>query len=298
MELRRLRYFLAVAEELHFARAAARLGIEQSPLSRQIQDLEGRLQVRLFERTRRSTRLTKAGEQFVIDARRILIDVELSVRALRATAVGNQPLKLGLSEGLAGVEFARLLNLCRVAEPPIDVFLAEMSSADLARMILNGGVDALLTPVPVESPDLHCQRAWTEPLLMLIPSASSRDFSHVWMKASSEERWVLPDAVAFPGCAAQIEALLRAKGIRAAARETAATPATLARLVGSGRGIGLLPQSLAVTAGDISHSRLRDADAVLEIWLTVRRNDPSPTLLLLRKLVEAAANEPQPAKSE
>ncbi|WP_371129901.1 LysR family transcriptional regulator [Phenylobacterium sp.] len=101
MELRHLRYFLAVAEELHFARAAARLGIEQSPLSRQIRDLEMDLRVRLFDRTRRATSLTKAGERFLVDARWILNDVDGSARAARAFENGGQPVRLGLAEWVA-----------------------------------------------------------------------------------------------------------------------------------------------------------------------------------------------------
>jgi DNA-binding transcriptional LysR family regulator len=208
MELRRLRYFLAVAEELHFARAAARLGIEQSPLSRQIQDLEGRLKVRLFERTHRWTRLTKAGEQLVIAARRILADVELSALALRAFDSGDQPLRLGLSEGLAGAAFGRLLKLSATAEPPMTVVLAETSSAELVRMVLGGALDAILTPSRPHSPELDCRRAWTEPFMILTPPGSRGGYGPVWMKAFAAQAWVLPDASAFPGCVAQIDALL------------------------------------------------------------------------------------------
>src|SRR6266700_8224129 len=73
METRELRYFVAVAEELHFARAAARVGIEQSPLSKAITEMERHLGVRLFVRTRRSTQLTGVGEMLLEDARRILV---------------------------------------------------------------------------------------------------------------------------------------------------------------------------------------------------------------------------------
>jgi DNA-binding transcriptional LysR family regulator len=87
MELRLLRYFIAVAEELHFGRAAARVGIEQSPLSKAITDMERRLGVRLFIRTRRSTQLTYVGETLLPDARRILVEVDQAHRNIKAAAL-------------------------------------------------------------------------------------------------------------------------------------------------------------------------------------------------------------------
>lgn len=88
MELRHLRYFIAVAEELHFARAAERLHIEQSPLSRAIKDLEYNLGVQLFERTTRSTRLTWAGQVFLDEARRVLSTLEQAKASAKAAATG------------------------------------------------------------------------------------------------------------------------------------------------------------------------------------------------------------------
>src|ERR1700721_769368 len=101
METRELRYFVAVAEELHFARAAARVGIEQSPLSKAITHMERRLGVRLFIRTRRSTQLTAAGETLLLDARRILAEVDAAQRRLSAVAAGHRGrLRVGLGEDL------------------------------------------------------------------------------------------------------------------------------------------------------------------------------------------------------
>src|SRR3712207_3032610 len=89
MELRHLRYFVAVAEELHFGRAAARLGIAQPPLSQQIQALERALETTLLDRTRRRVQLTDAGRTLLDDARRILADVERAVASARRAGRGE-----------------------------------------------------------------------------------------------------------------------------------------------------------------------------------------------------------------
>lgn len=110
MELRHLRYFIAVAEELHFARAAERLHIEQSPLSRAIKDLEYDLGVQLFERTTRSTRLTWAGQVFLDEARRALSTLEQTKASAKAAATGYRgTLRIALSDGIAPPRLAALL---------------------------------------------------------------------------------------------------------------------------------------------------------------------------------------------
>ena len=290
MELRHLRYFLAVAEELNFARAAARLGIEQSPLSRQIHDLEVDLKVKLFERTRRSTILTKAGERFEADARRILTDVEGSVRSLRALTVGDQPLRLGLAEGLAGAAFGRLLRHCKDAEPSIPVVLVERGISKLANLTSRGGLDAFLAPEPVASPELKSAPAWTEQLFLVTPATAGGAVGSIWLKSCADEAFIRPDPRALPGCARQFEALLKAKGLSPAADVAAAAPATLLRLVASGAGVGLLPEALAPVTGDVAFRPLRDPDAVITTWLTVRREGVWDAL---HGLVRAASVQPQ-----
>jgi DNA-binding transcriptional LysR family regulator len=102
MDIRHLRCFVAVAEELHFARAAERLHMEQSPLSRAIKELEYDLKAQLFERTTRSTRLTWAGQVFLEDARRIFAAIDQAKADVRAAATGyHGTLRIALSDGLA-----------------------------------------------------------------------------------------------------------------------------------------------------------------------------------------------------
>ena len=110
MELRHFRHFVAVAEELHFARAAERLGMEQSPLSHSIRNLEGELGVRLLHRTTRRTWLTTAGSRFYTDALRVLEAVDDAKRAaLDADAERPARLIIGLAEHAAGEPFTRFL---------------------------------------------------------------------------------------------------------------------------------------------------------------------------------------------
>jgi DNA-binding transcriptional LysR family regulator len=291
MDLRHLRYFIAVAEELHFARAAARLGIEQSPLSRQIQDLEVDLRVRLFERTRRATSLTKAGERFLVDARRVLDDVDSSIHAVRAFANGGQPIRLGLGEWAGGPAFNSLMRLCRDAEPRIDLVLTESAPGNLVSSLVAGSLDAILGPVPVPSPDLESRLAWTENLLVAAPRDPTPNRKIDWWNAFSSKPWILPNPLGLPGYAQQTELLLSSRGLTRRSDRTFISPKVLVGLVATGSGVALLPQSLVPSVADIAFHPIRDASAVLETWLTVRRGGGSPLVAALESMIDTAATK-------
>ena len=127
MELRHLRYFLAVAEELHFARAAEKLHIEQSPLSRAIKELEEELGVVLFARTTRSTRLTRVGKLFLEHVRRVFAALEQARDSVKAGASGFQgQLRVALSDGITPSRLPTLLALCRQEEPDVELRFFEV----------------------------------------------------------------------------------------------------------------------------------------------------------------------------
>ena len=118
MELRYLRYFLAVAEELHFARAAERLHIDQSPLSRAIKELEEELGASLFVRTTRSTQLTRAGRLFQEHVPRVLAAMEQARDSVRSAASGfHGQLRIALSDGITPSRLPALLAQCREEDP-------------------------------------------------------------------------------------------------------------------------------------------------------------------------------------
>nr|WP_208448215.1 LysR family transcriptional regulator [Burkholderia gladioli] len=130
MELRHLRCFLAVAEEVHFARAAEKLHIEQSPLSRAIKELEEELGVVLSARTTRSTRLTRDGKLFLDHVPRVFAALQQARDSVKAAANGfHGQLRIALSAGITPSRLPALLALCRQEEPEVDIRLTEVPLA-------------------------------------------------------------------------------------------------------------------------------------------------------------------------
>src|SRR4051812_41937705 len=169
-ELSQLRCFVAVAEELHFGRAAARLNMTQPPLSRQIQVLERVLDVQLLERTSRSVRLTAAGRSFLPEAQHILRLAETATHLTRQVAAGRAGvLKLGFTAASAYDFLPRLVTACRASLPDVTLSLREMVTKDQVEGLLSGQIDAGLIRPPVTHPDLDAVRALAEPLIAAVP---------------------------------------------------------------------------------------------------------------------------------
>lgn len=132
IELRHLRYFVAVAEELHFGRAAERLRISQPPLSHQIQLLEAQIGARLLARTNRSVALTPAGQQFLLDARQILSQVDdASLRALRLHQGQTGELKIGFTSSAPFIKSVfENLSIFRHRYPDVHIQMREMNTRE------------------------------------------------------------------------------------------------------------------------------------------------------------------------
>lgn len=168
-----LRCFAAVAEELHFGRAAARLNMTQPPLSRQIQVLERVLDVQLLERTSRTVRLTAAGRSFLPEAQRILRLAETATLVTRQVAAGRAGiLKCGFTAASAYDFLPRLVTAFRRALPDVSLALREMVSKDQIEELLAGRIDAALVRPPVTHPDLIAVRALAEPLVVALPAGN------------------------------------------------------------------------------------------------------------------------------
>lgn len=170
MRIRNLRYFLVVAEELSFSRAAARVHIEPSPLSRAIKELEAGLGVTLLQRTKAGMQLTWAGEVFQDEARRILSLVGDAQSRVRAAEKGYRGrLRIGLTDSLAQPYLAKLLARCREEEPLTEVKIVEMTVQDMVRALMHDQIDAGFTVHTERSAGLVKEVVWTDRPIIAIP---------------------------------------------------------------------------------------------------------------------------------
>ncbi|WP_299530681.1 LysR substrate-binding domain-containing protein [uncultured Streptomyces sp.] len=168
--LAQLSSFVAVAEELHFTRAAERLRMTQPPLSRQIQLLESDLRVQLLDRTNRSVRLTPAGRAFLNEARRILRQAEHAALAVRQVSTGEAgALAIGFTAAGAYSALGALLSVARRTMPRTEVVLREMVSRDQVEALTEGSLDLGVIRPAGTGPDLVTRTATREGLLAALP---------------------------------------------------------------------------------------------------------------------------------
>jgi DNA-binding transcriptional LysR family regulator len=174
VELRHLRYFVAVAEELHFRRAAERLYVAQPAVSAQIHKLEAELGVQLFDRTQRSVQLTDSGRAMLVEARRVLQHVEVACQAARdARDYSVTRLKVGYVPDVLPGSLARALQHVALAAPAIKVTLETGRALDLLQAVRDRRLDAAVTGLPAPTSGLRVVSVGSEPLVAAVASARS-----------------------------------------------------------------------------------------------------------------------------
>ena len=245
MEMRHLRCFLAVAEELHFARAAERLHIEQSPLSRAIKELEEDLGVVLFVRTTRSTRLTRAGELFLEHVRRIFSALEQARDSVKAAANGfHGQLRVALSDGITPSRLPALLALCRQEEPEVELRFFEVPLSQQIK-----GLHEDLYDVGFEQSDevgdgIATMPVWSDALMVAVPARHPL-LAHKRIPLDELLRYplVLCDPQACESHAKHVDRVLRRVDMEPLVAERVATCDLMMALVSAGFALGLTGQS-------------------------------------------------------
>jgi DNA-binding transcriptional LysR family regulator len=170
MELRHLRYFLAVAEELHFGRAAQRLHIAQQPLSRQIRDLETELQVQLFHRTKRTVRLTEVGRVFLIETRKILQQVEQAIWTAQQTSQGEVgQFAVGFTGPALNSVLPKIVRLFKERYPQVKLVLERLQTPEQVEALISGQIQIGLLHPPIEDNTLILETIYREGLVVVLP---------------------------------------------------------------------------------------------------------------------------------
>ncbi|WP_022928284.1 LysR substrate-binding domain-containing protein [Patulibacter americanus] len=249
MELRHLESFVAVAEELHFSRAAERLQMAQSPLSQRIRALETDLGLRLFERTNRRVSLTAEGAAVLVQARRALAaagDVRETARRTRGGETGT--LRLGFVASAAFVQLPGLLRALHAAAPDVRVELSRLGSTAQADALAADRIDVGLTrTVPTADPPLGSLALTSDPLLAAVPSTHPlAAASSVGLDSLAAEAWVLARGSNGPSDLDRriLQACARAGFTPTVAHEAPDLPSVLG-LVAGGLGVSLVPSGIA-----------------------------------------------------
>ena len=245
MEMRHLRCFLAVAEELHFARAAERLHIEQSPLSRAIKELEEDLGVVLFVRTTRSTRLTRAGELFLEHVRRIFSALEQARDSVKAAANGfHGQLRVALSDGITPSRLPALLALCRQEEPEVELRFFEVPLSQQIKGLHEDLYDVGFAQSDEVGDGIATMPVWSDALMVAVPARHPL-LAHKRIPLDELLRYplVLCDPQACESHAKRVDRVLRRVDMEPLVAERVATCDLMMALVSAGFALGLTGQS-------------------------------------------------------
>ncbi|MDP3753161.1 MAG: LysR substrate-binding domain-containing protein [Polaromonas sp.] len=251
MELRQIRYFTVVADELSFTRAARRLHVSQPPLSFQIASLEAELGARLFNRTSRSVALSEAGKAFLPHAQAVLARLEEARGQVRRVASGLQG---RVQVGLAGSHFLgpfpKFIQQFRLQRPAVEIVLHEMKPSDHLQALRDGRLDLCVSRNPLEDAQISAGLLWRDPVVVALPPGhrlAAR--SRLRLAALKDEEFVFLRLDSSPFAARLFEACVQAGFAPHIAQQVIEVPAAL-NLVAAGLGVALVPASLALLRAD------------------------------------------------
>jgi DNA-binding transcriptional LysR family regulator len=251
MEIRHLRYFLAVAEAGHMTRAAERLGIQQPPLSQQIKAREKSLGMALFHRHPKGVALSDAGRLFEMEARRLVDDMAAMEQRMARVARGELGvLNVGFTSSAAAHTFTpEALRACRRAWPGIALSIREDHAAGITEAVAAGRLHCGLIRVPVSQPEgLTFEVLLREPVLVALPGdhalATRKTARAVSLAELRDEGFILVRQPGAPGLYANLLALCEAQGFRPRIAAEVERMVTSLNLVAAGAGIAVVPASM------------------------------------------------------
>ncbi len=279
MELRHLRYFLAVAETLHFGRAAARLNMAQPPLSVQIRDLENELGTPLFHRGARGVTLSAAGVAFVPHAEAVIAASRQAAAVARDAAAGRGGrLVIGTIPTLAFTLLPHLLPAYRAAHPRVAISLREVPVTEKEDALLSGRIDVGLYRPPARHPEIQGALIGEERMILALPAAHrlARRRQIPPAEIADEPLVMYPLSRGDQGLYGIVATWLRSQGLRPESAEIAGTILTALGMVLSGNGLAIVPESsAALRLAGIVYRPFEDPQARVPLAVCWRHGNPN-----------------------
>ncbi len=276
--LKRLNYFVTVADELHFGRAAEILHIAQPALSQQIRQLESDLGLQLFERTTRRVSLTTGGSAFLPHARHLLVTAQGVARAAEELRVGQRgTLRVGFVDSAAYEFVPRFLHRFRQESPAVTLELHTMSSDEQAAALVAGRIDIGIARVTLEQAPLLATVVDDEPLVAAVPS-SHRLASEASIRLSDlrDDEFVGFSREQSPTLHARLRAMLAPHGVSYSPAIEATEYTTILGLVAAGEGVAIVPAGVqSLRLGGLTFVAVSDPEATVQLVVLTRIDDPS-----------------------
>ena len=252
MELRHLRYFVAVAEELNFTRAAQRMCTVQPSLSQQIKDLEAEVGVQLLTRTNRKVELTLEGEAFLKEALLCLEHAEKAINDARKIAnIQKDQLNIGFVPVAEMKVFPYIMPNIRAHFPSLKIHFHSLTDAEQFRALKKGTIDIAFTRYPDASEELAHIQVFQEPLALIIPKSSSvADQRHISIKSFNQQDFVISDEDASPQLHKIIQDFFKSSKLNVNVVQKSTNILLNVNLVGMGVGWSLVPAYVLPLLGD------------------------------------------------
>jgi DNA-binding transcriptional LysR family regulator len=284
VELRHVRYFLAVAEYLNFSKAAQELHIAQPPLSRQIRQLEEDLGVALFVRNKRRVQLTKAGRVFLDEARKLVVQAGHATEAARHAQKGESGLvRIGIASGLGG-DVSRVVEYHSKHYPAINIEYRDVFSGSQSALLHKREIDIGFLRPPIDQVNLNCELLFEEPFLVVLPpNHRLAKRKSLRLKEIADEPLIIFDRSFSSGQYDKILGLYSRQGLTPhfAVTHVEAHEEAGAVMVASGRaiyiGVGALT-TRSVHGIQLCSVRLNEAEARIEVYMAWRRDEDSPAV--------------------
>jgi DNA-binding transcriptional LysR family regulator len=300
VELRHLRYFLAVAETLNFRRAAEKVRIAQSPLSQQIKSLEHELGFELFIRNRRRVQLTHAGKVFVEDARQLVARAkEAALRAKKAAEGRSGTLTIGYLTSMTNETFSSILFEFQAQCPEVELVMNDLIPLPIVDGVRERSLDIGFMRFPSPDRELAVEEIWKEPLVVALPKGHWLERqTAINPKNLKDEMFVMVPDYGSGGLNDAIRAVCLAGGFSPRVRAEANQLQAAIWSVHVGLGIALVPETLRHLHRENVHYRPLTKSPLLPASMVWHRENTSPILERFRQVAHATVRAAKKGQGE